>query len=404
MTTPNHLTPEGPVTQYGSWGEVQDRTEEQWKTQQYNQWASAMAGIPKIGDKLEQIPVIGGMLSDFFEIVTGIPDSDENDAGSFIVNFFSGIRNSLNGGANPSPENSLISAVFGLLRGVNTKTNQTANLVSTGVNGQVVSQGVIDGLQYQLQVFTANGTFTPPTPPAGKQIAYFIGTAYGGGGSGDRVGDVVGAVGRGGVAGRRVSRRITVAEMGSSQTVTVGAGGAAVTAPGTGNRGRPSSIGSLLASDSGAAGVPTPYGDLPSAGAPGDGGDGGVKVVSNVSTSGSTTSARYDWTNGERGRDGGGFAGDGGIMATSWGGAARDPQAGEAGAIVGDHTTGGGGGGGGAAAAVGAFNAARCQPGAAGGAPGGGNGATGAGGGGAVAALPGPRGQVDVLTVFKETE
>ncbi|WNM75477.1 hypothetical protein SEA_NIBBLES_27 [Gordonia phage Nibbles] len=125
MTTPNHLTPEGSVTQYGSWGEVQDRTEEQWKTQQYNQWAASMAGIPKIGDKLEQIPIIGGALSDFWEIITGIEDSNENDAGSLIRGFMNGISAALGGNSNPNPGNGFLTNIWNLLGGM--KTTQVAH-------------------------------------------------------------------------------------------------------------------------------------------------------------------------------------------------------------------------------------------------------------------------------------
>ncbi|UVK59600.1 hypothetical protein SEA_SURVIVORS_27 [Gordonia phage Survivors] len=125
MTTPNHLTPEGSVTQYGSWGEVQDRTEEQWKTQQYNQWAASMAGIPKIGDKLEQIPIIGGALSDFWEIITGIEDSNENDAGSLIRGFMNGISAALGGHANPNPGSGFLTNIWNLLGGM--KTTQVAH-------------------------------------------------------------------------------------------------------------------------------------------------------------------------------------------------------------------------------------------------------------------------------------
>lgn len=120
MTTPNHLTPQGSITQYGSWGEVQDRTEEQWKAQQYDQWAGAMAGIPKIGDKLEQIPIIGGALSDFWEIITGQEDSNQNDAGSLIRGFMNGISAALGGNNNPNPGNSFLTNIWNLLGGMRT--------------------------------------------------------------------------------------------------------------------------------------------------------------------------------------------------------------------------------------------------------------------------------------------
>lgn len=279
---------------------------------------------------------------------------------------------------------------------VTASTAQSA--ISTGVNGAIVSQGVLDGLTYQLQVFTSNGTFTPPTPATGKEIAYFIGTAYSGGDSGDRVGNAVGSAGQGGRGGRRVSRRIAVADMGSSQPITVGAGGAPATVNGPGNAGGPSWIGPsgtpLVHSGTGAAGVPTPYGDLPSAGDPGAGGAGGQKLTKD----GSSTTATYDYTEGKRGEDGGGLGGIGGASGASWLGGGRSPGAGGDGAVVGDHTTGGGGGGGGGA------GSASAQAGAAGGAPGGGGGSSGSSNSavGQPASGGGGRGQVDILTVFKD--
>ncbi|QDM56303.1 hypothetical protein SEA_SWEATNTEARS_27 [Gordonia phage SweatNTears] len=102
MTTPNHLTPDGSITGYGSWPTVQARTRSEWEASEYDKWAGAMAGIPKIGDKLEQIPIIGGALSDFWEIITGIPDSNENDAGSFIRGFINSFLAGLTGGSRPS--------------------------------------------------------------------------------------------------------------------------------------------------------------------------------------------------------------------------------------------------------------------------------------------------------------
>lgn len=281
-----------------------------------------------------------------------------------------------------------------------TKATAAQSAISTGVNGAIVSQGVLDGLTYQLQVFTSNGTFTPPTPPAGKVISHFIGTVYGGGWSGDRVGSVVGSSGRGGRGGRRVPRRISVEEMGSGQPITVGAGAAPVSATGPGTAGGASSIGSLLRSDSGATGVDTPFGDLRSSGEPGEGGRGGQKIADGTTSNGTAT---YTYTEGQRGEDAGGLGGDGGCRNSSWLGENREPQPGGQGAVVGDHTTGGGGGGGGCGGPGSLGTGA--QSGAAGGAPGGGGGAAGAGAasyGGTLASGPGGRGQVDILTVFKD--
>lgn len=262
-------------------------------------------------------------------------------------------------------------------------------------SGQLVTQGLVEGFQYQLQVFTSNGTFTPPTPPSGYEIAYYIGTVYGGGYSGDRVGPSAYVVGRGGRPGGRHSRRISVTEMGAGLPITVGSGGAARTSNGKGNAGGESVIGTLLSSSAGASAIPTPYGDLPSSSAPGWGGDGGMLGVDGDS---------YTYGPGGDGQDtSGALGGVGGSPAGWFGGSSRSPGGGADGQIDGDHTTGGAGGGGGGSGSGG--TQPKAQAGAAGGAPGGGGGAAGATTTKAGAANPnsgpGGRGQVDVLTVFK---
>lgn len=276
------------------------------------------------------------------------------------------------------------------------QVDRHAESIDTGINGQVVSQGLIDGLQYQLAVFTANGTFTPPTPPSGYDIAYFIVTTYGGGWSGDRASaGGVGVNGQGGRPGGRASRRVTAEEMGSSRQVIVGAGAPARTSDGFGTPGGTSSLVGVLSSSAGSSLVPTPYGDLRSSGEPGRGGDGGALLRDGDS---------YTSGPGKRGGDTStAEGGNGGNVNGLWGTGAVSPGNGGNGQIVGDHTSGGGGGGGGGARrGIGTTS----QNGAPGGAPGGGGGASGVGGGGvngtSGSSGPGGRGQVDILTVFKE--
>lgn len=266
--------------------------------------------------------------------------------------------------------------------------------IDTGVNGRVVSQGVLDGMTYSLQVFTANGTFTPPTPPPGYAISHFIGTVYGGGYSGDKSSTGLGVAGVGGRSGGRYSRRISIAEMGSSQTITIGSGGAARTSAGAGNAGGTTSIGSLLVSSPGASAMPTPYGDLASSGSPGRGGNGGV-----VTYDGST----YYRSPGTQGEDVAyAVGGKAGSVNGFFGSGSVSAGAGVDGSIIDDHTSGGsGGGGGGGNAGIGTTS----QAGAAGGAPGGGGGAPGGAPGSANGNVgnsgAGARGQADILTVFK---
>ena len=266
-------------------------------------------------------------------------------------------------------------------------------------SGRLLSQGSLEGLEYQLAVFTANGTFTSPTPSVGYEIAYFIGTVYSGGDSGDKPETGGYKQSFGGRPGKRRSRRISVAEMGASQAITVGAGGASKTSAGAGNVGSPSSIGYLLSSSAGAAGIPTPYGDIASASSPGRGGDGGLLIVDDGGDS--TT---YYRQGGSRGEDTSGARGGNPGNVSGWfGSGSVSPEAGQDGGIDGDHSYGGGGGGGGGAnSGLGAAS----QAGAAGGAPGGGGGASGGNSGGLGSGPvgnsgPGGRGQVDILTVFK---
>lgn len=341
---------------------------------------------------LANIPVIGPLV----QAVTGIA----NGAMSTLQGFFSGFTKAA-AGQNPGSGEGITSAISGIFNQQAAVANSASTAASaaakarddlaTGANGRIVSQGVMDGLTFQMQSFTSNGTFTPPTPPAGKVISHFVVTAYSGGDSGDCPGLAVSAASRGGRGGRRVSRRVSVAEMGSSQPITVGAGGAPKTTGGPGNAGSPSSIGSLLSSDS-SPGTPTPFGALASAGDPGEGGRGGMKITKDGGV------PTYDFTEGQRGEDGGGLGGNGGYPASGWLGTAHNPQPGEPGAVVGDFTTGGGGGGGGGA---GSMNA---QAGAAGGAPAGGGGAAGAANNASYirGSGPGGRGQVDIATYFKE--
>lgn len=303
--------------------------------------------------------------------------------------------------------------------------------ISTGVSGQVVTAGLLDGQQFTLTSFTTPGlaTFTPPAPPSGYEIDYYIVTCYGGGQGGGR--SLAG--GPGGIDGGRTTRRLTPAQVGSSQSVTVGAGGSGATGDGYGSMGGASSFGALVASVAGtSSAAPTPYGDLPSSARPGRGGDGGSKVlalvdsatdttnlgshshnISNPGSSSSTTTTNlgahshtlgttFVYMPGDAGESSSGATGGtAGRSGNGWWGSGSSPGAGAAGTSNGYATSGGGGGGGGGGSASGG------QAGAVGGAPGGGGGGGGAGNG-TIALLPGNggsggRGQVDILAVYKPT-
>jgi hypothetical protein len=106
-----------------------------------------------------------------------------------------------------------------------------------------------------VQVFTASGTYTPT---AGMKHALVIITGGGGGGGGADTGGGSGdtGAGGGGGAGGTAIKRFTAAEIGASQTVTIGAAGTAgSTAGGSGGAGGTSTFGALLTANGGGLGT-----------------------------------------------------------------------------------------------------------------------------------------------------
>jgi len=112
-----------------------------------------------------------------------------------------------------------------------------------------------EAVRTTTQTFTSNGTYTTP---AG--VKYVRVRAWGGGGSGgvSRSGTVTSTSGGGGGGGGYIERFLTSSEIGASQTVTIGQGGAAVsTATNTtvvGNNGGNTTFGSLITAYGGGAG------------------------------------------------------------------------------------------------------------------------------------------------------
>jgi hypothetical protein len=172
--------------------------------------------------------------------------------------------------------------------------------------------------------FTTTGTFTKP-----PGYSYFSGLLWGGGGSGGRTGDGTRTPGHGG-GGACVPFNVPNASVGSSVTVTIGAGGSGVSSPGVGqgSRGGTSSFGTIVSSYGGGGG-----GASGSANS-GSGGGGGALSAGENGPSGSTSTA-----------DGGlpsntGFGGGDG-RGTSTGG---NSAYGGGGGNSGDSIYGGGGG------------------------------------------------------------
>ena len=213
--------------------------------------------------------------------------------------------------------------------------------------------------------WTAGGTFAKP--PGYSLFGYHV---VAGGASGGKSGSASRMVGGGG-GGAGPSGRLPPSAFGASETITVGSGGAAVSATGNGNPGGDSSIGSVVTAKGGGAGggdaSASRYGGGgggtataggaggASSGAGGTGLDSGDQY-SGASSSGSVSSAReYGGGAGGAALDasGSGYGGGGGGGVTNTGtvkAAGRSQNAGSGGAAssAGDGTAGtvpGGGGG-----------------------------------------------------------
>jgi hypothetical protein len=103
-------------------------------------------------------------------------------------------------------------------------------------------------------VFTASGTFTPDSKMMWCEVAAWGGGGAGGGAQTTAAGQS--AVGAGGHCGAYAFGIFTLADIGASRTVTIGAGGTGV-AGGTGNTGGETSLSSLLVAAGGPGGGPS---------------------------------------------------------------------------------------------------------------------------------------------------
>ncbi len=134
-------------------------------------------------------------------------------------------------------------------------SNGTTGQVLTATTGSPPSWGANAAFQsVNTQVFTGNGTYTP-TSGMKYCIIEVMGGGGGGGGCSSTGGATVGASGGGG-AGGYSRKTVTAATIGASQSVTVGAGGAAGGVGNTtGTTGGTTSVGAIISATGGVGGT-----------------------------------------------------------------------------------------------------------------------------------------------------
>lgn len=173
-----------------------------------------------------------------------------------------------------------------------------------------------------VQTFSSSGTWTKPASGT-----FAIVELWGGGGSGAK-----GASAGGGGGGAYIRFQKPLSELGATETVTIGAGGAAKATGGNGNAGGNSSFGSHATAYGGAGGLATGHG----------GGGGGVFSAASGATGGGGGTVSTA----------GGTGGDGSTpwppVSSDWGGGGGG-YTGGSGQSLGAKSVFGGGGGGGSA-------------------------------------------------------
>lgn len=299
--------------------------------------------IDAILTALRGVPIVGGVIADIIEDVTGLKetaDSALSDAAT-AQSTANQIVEDTNAGWTGGPPSGTPTAVY-----------DTITQIRDAVSGV-----------YTVEIKTTSGTWTNP----GGIVEFWaicIGSGTGGGGAASAATTSNAALnGVAGAGGIYLAQQINPADLGSTESYVVptggvGAAGSANQVPNVGSPGGAASFGSHATSSAAASAIGSLVGYYNAdASQPGKGGNGGQRT-----TSGSATNA-----------SGGAdtplaSGGDAGIQAS------RDGGAGGSASLTGQTRCGGGGGGGGAANASGVGG-----KGGAGGFPGGGGGGGGGG-------------------------
>ena len=185
----------------------------------------------------------------------------------------------------------------------------------------------------ETQTFNSSGTWTKPSGYGASAKAFL--QVFAGGGSGGRLN--TGGGGGGGGGGGYSEAWVLLSSLGATETITIGAGGAAVSTNVSGNAGGTSSIGSIISAYGGAGG------------GTGDGGGGGGQFTAGSASTGGLAGGGSPGTGGSPCN----AAGKGGSTTFGGGGGGGNGNT-VAAAAGGDAMYGGGGGGGAASGSPGA--------------------------------------------------
>ena len=346
--------------------------------------SGVQTALAALQDKVENIPVLG----DFFELVTGKPDSDPNDAASWIRNALDAIGKAATGASNPASGDSFLTNIFNAITGVrNTATgadtkataaqgtanaaqtaagaaNALANAATSAANNalsgvtqvaksifdtwfggstaagtpaevqqaiEAIKQAVING--YTVDTITASGSYAKPSESTRELVVAGMGGGSSGAFGSNGTTSAGGVRGLGGLNGGYLVLRLNPDAITWPVPVTIG------------TNGNDTLFGSYLTTVSGAGGIQSDFGYQATSSTPGNGGAGGTGgykagTQANYGTAGSIGIASAAAN--------GGSGGSATSLPAGAGAAGQSVSAGVAIKCGGAGGGGGGGGGGGA--------------------------------------------------------